>query len=442
MQTTAEDQAPSRHRLTGWIAWGVVSLFYLYEFLIRVAPSVMEPELQRSFHLSAAGLGAALGAYYYIYAPLQLVVGGLLDEWGTRRVLVPAVLLCVAGCFLEIVGGSPVILLTARLLQGSGSAFAFVGAMHAAAQWFPPARMALISGLTTALGMVGAIIGNAAVAEFVAALGWQASLRGAALFGLIVAAAIFFLLPKPPTTPRQKKSATATRSGSFSRMFGHLRGVLLNPQTWVIGFVASCLYLPLSVFGGLWGVPYLHAVSGISVVDAARLISVLYVGWLIGGPAAGWLSDHLGRRRAMLLGSTALTLLTTIFLVLAPPTTVPGMIVLLLAIGLASSVQVVGFAAGLEANPLPAAATSIACVNMIVMLLGGLLQPLVGVLLDHFSGSQTAIASGDFSATDFRYAMILLPALSLLGIGACVFLKETYGGKTLTEGEILASEKS
>ncbi len=439
MSTDVKAQAPSRHRFTGWIAWGVVSLFYLYEFLIRVAPSVMEPELQRSFHLSAAGLGAALGAYYYIYAPLQLVVGGLLDEWGTRRVLIPAVLLCVAGCFLEVLGGSPAILITARLLQGSGSAFAFVGAMHAAAQWFPPARMALISGLTTALGMVGAIIGNAAVAEFVASLGWQSSLRAAAFFGLLVAAAIFFFLPKPPTAAKAKKRTAATR-GSFTRMFGHLRSVLFNPQTWIIGFVASCLYLPLSVFGGLWGVPYLHAVSGISVVDAARLISVLYVGWLIGGPAAGWLSDHLGRRRAMLLGSTALTLLTTIFLVLSPPTTVPGMVVLLLAIGLASSVQVVGFAAGLEANPLPAAATSIACVNMIVMLLGGLLQPVVGVLLDHFSGSPAAIASGEFSATDFRYAMILLPALSLLGIGACVFLKETYGGKTLSEGEILAAE--
>ncbi len=430
----------TRTPLVGWIAWGVVSLFYLYEFLIRVAPSVMEPELQKSFHLSAAGLGAALGAYYYIYAPLQLVVGGFLDEFGTRRVLIPAILLCVAGCFLEVLGGSGGVLLAARLLQGSGSAFAFVGAMHAAAQWFPPQRMALISGLTTALGMVGAIIGNAAVAQFVASVGWQASLRDAALFGLVVAAAIFFLLPKPPADPHPKPRVPREKSAAFTRMFGHLRAVLFNPQTWIIGFVASCLYLPLSVFGGLWGVPYLTAVSGISVVDASRVISVLYVGWLIGGPAAGWLSDRLGRRKSMLAGSAALTLLTTIFLVLAPPTTIPGMIILLFAIGLASSVQVVGFAAGLEANPLPAAATSIACVNMIVMLLGGLLQPLVGVLLDHFAQSPAAISSGDFSAADFRNAMILLPALSLLGIISCAFLRETYRGKAQSEGEILAAE--
>ncbi|MGC1480711.1 MAG: MFS transporter [Chthoniobacterales bacterium] len=435
---SANPTARTATPLAGWVAWGVVSLFYLYEFLIRVAPSVMEPELQKSFHLSAAGLGAALGAYYYIYAPLQLVVGGLLDEWGTKRVLIPAVLLCVCGCFLEIVGGHPAILIAARLLQGAGSAFAFVGAMHAAAQWFPPERMALVSGMTTALGMLGAIIGNAAVAEFVARTGWQSSLRDAAIFGLVVAAAIFFFLPKPrkAATPRADRKGTA-----FSRIFGHLRRVILNPQTWIIGFIASCLYLPLSVFGGLWGVPYLTAVADISVVEAARVISVLYVGWLIGGPMAGWLSDHLGRRKAMLLGSTALTLLTTIFLVISPPTSTVGIVILLLAIGLASSVQVVGFAAGLEANPLPAAATSIACVNMIVMLIGGLLQPLVGVLLDHSAKSAGAIDAGKFSADDFQHAMILLPILSLLGVVACFFLKETYGGRTVSEGEILAAEE-
>jgi len=55
---------PQKTSWRGWLAWGTVSLFYLYEFLIRVAPSAMEPDLQKSFHVSAAGLGAILGAYY------------------------------------------------------------------------------------------------------------------------------------------------------------------------------------------------------------------------------------------------------------------------------------------------------------------------------------------------------------------------------------------
>jgi hypothetical protein len=36
--------------LKPWVIWGVAALFYLYEFFVRVAPSVMEPELQRTFH--------------------------------------------------------------------------------------------------------------------------------------------------------------------------------------------------------------------------------------------------------------------------------------------------------------------------------------------------------------------------------------------------------
>ena len=47
--------------LRGWVIWGVAALFYLYEFFVRVAPSAMAPELQETFKLSAAGLGAAIG---------------------------------------------------------------------------------------------------------------------------------------------------------------------------------------------------------------------------------------------------------------------------------------------------------------------------------------------------------------------------------------------
>jgi MFS family permease len=45
----------------------------------------------------------------------------------------------------------------ARLMQGFGSAFAFVGTMYLATQWFPRRKIALLSGLTTSLGMLGAI---------------------------------------------------------------------------------------------------------------------------------------------------------------------------------------------------------------------------------------------------------------------------------------------
>ena len=39
--------------LVATIIWAAAALFYLYEYLVRVAPSVMELELEKDFNVSA-----------------------------------------------------------------------------------------------------------------------------------------------------------------------------------------------------------------------------------------------------------------------------------------------------------------------------------------------------------------------------------------------------
>ena len=58
-----------------WAIWGAAAVFYLYEFFVRVAPSVMQEPLMKVMQVNAAGFGLAMGAYYYVYSPLQLVAG-------------------------------------------------------------------------------------------------------------------------------------------------------------------------------------------------------------------------------------------------------------------------------------------------------------------------------------------------------------------------------
>src|SRR3546814_7921704 len=50
-------------------------------------------------------------------------------------------------------------------------------------------------------------------------------------------------------------------------------------------------------FGGLWGVPYLERAHDLPKAEAAGLVSVLFVGWGIGAPVWGIVSDRLSRRR-------------------------------------------------------------------------------------------------------------------------------------------------
>jgi len=405
----------------GWVIWLTAALFYLYEFFVRVAPSAMEPELQATFHLSAAALGAAMGVYYFIYSPMQLLAGSFLDRFGAKQVLVPAALICTLGCFLQAFGHTPFLLSTSRFFQGFGSAFAFVGTMYLAAEWFPRSMLGRLSGLTTSLGMAGAIIGNAGIADVVDRFGWRQALTVAGGVGIGITLLILLIVPKE--SRKQHARAKAAELDRGPDILQALRIVYSNPQSWFAGIVGTALYMPLSILGALWGEEYIMAMTGSTKVSAAGAVSMLYVGWLVGGPLAGWFSDHKGIRRNLLLTAGSLTLLVTLVVVLIPSLSITGAYALMLLLGLVSCSQVVCFVTAVEHNPPSVAGTAIAATNMMIMFLGGMGEWLFGVTLDYFGGGGDA---DRYPESAFRKAILILPLIAALGTAAAFFLKESY----------------
>ena len=81
-----------------WLFWGIVAIFYLYEFFVRVTPNVILPQLGRDLDADAASLGSAMAFYLWIYAPSQLIVGWLFDRFGTKYLVSTAAIICGVGC--------------------------------------------------------------------------------------------------------------------------------------------------------------------------------------------------------------------------------------------------------------------------------------------------------------------------------------------------------
>jgi len=73
------------------------SLFYHYEYYLRVVPGVIRPELKLAYNISEAGFGFLVGLYYWAYVPLQLIVGLTMDVLGPRKALTIA-------CFISALG--------------------------------------------------------------------------------------------------------------------------------------------------------------------------------------------------------------------------------------------------------------------------------------------------------------------------------------------------
>ena len=75
----------------------VVSLstcFYLYEFFLRVMPTVITSELMQAFAINTGALGSLLACFFYAYASMQIPAGLMCDRYGPKACLSIAVFMC------------------------------------------------------------------------------------------------------------------------------------------------------------------------------------------------------------------------------------------------------------------------------------------------------------------------------------------------------------
>jgi len=68
------------------------------------------------------------------------------------------------------------------------------------------------------------------------------------------------------------------------------------------------LFVPTTIDAMVWATPFLHNGQHISVADAATDASMVPIGWVIGCPLLGYISDLIGRRKPVLMGGALVML--------------------------------------------------------------------------------------------------------------------------------------
>ncbi|MCZ6636828.1 MAG: MFS transporter [Alphaproteobacteria bacterium] len=404
--------------LVPWLVWSLGALFFCYGFFQRVAPSVMVSDLMRDFEINAAVLGNLLAFYFYAYAVVQLPVGVLVDSWGSRRLLAGGALVCGLGTLLFATAGSLGPAYLGRLLIGGGAGFAFVATLKLAGTWFPPGRFALMSGLTSMLGMTGAVLGQAPVAAAVAEFGWRPTLSATALLGLVLGLAIWLMIRDGPL-------GRPVRPSRSSGLLHGLGQVARNPQSWIVGTFSAALTANMSGFAVLWAVPYMMRAQDLERPIAAASVSLIMVGWAVGSPIVGWVSDTMRRRKPAMALSAIGASAGFATLVYLPGLPLVAAQALLFAIGFFACAMHLGFVAGSENNSPAAAGTAMALVNTLIMASGAAFQPLIGWLLDLSWDGRMEAGARIYSLESFQFALLPLLISNLTGILVVFLVRET-----------------
>jgi MFS family permease len=275
-------------------------------------------------------------------------------------------------------------------------------------------------------GLLGGVVGQAPLAAFVAATDWRTAMWVLAAAGLGMAVLIFAVVrDRPPAAP----GAPPRRAESLGDALRGLGIVVRRPQTLLIALVAMMLSTPILAFGGLWGVPFARLVYGVDRPEAAFLISTSLFGLAAGGPAWGWISDRIGRRRAPMLWGTALSLVSICAILYVPDLPKEAFRVLLFLFGFGGAAMAVSYAAVREHNADGATGAALGLVNMMAVLGGAIFQPLVGLVLDWlWAAGDGRVVDGlrVYDADMYTQALTTLPAICAVGIFACCFVRETY----------------
>lgn len=399
------------------IMWALAVALYLFGFFHRVTPAVLTTELTQEFQLSAVMLGNLSAFYFYFYAAMQLPTGVLVDRYGPRRLLwigtviggIGALLFASADTFLSAALG--------RGLIGATVAVAWVSMLKLCAHWFNPRRLGTVTGVSLAVGTMGAVMAGLPLRAFVDALGWRPVMAASGIVALLLAACIFFIMRDDPEEVGYRSQLPAGLSQQSPSLGTVVAGL---GRIWKYRNVALLFWVPSGIFGafmtftGLWGVPFLVQQHELTPRSASLVTSGMLIAFSVGGIVVGMFSDRLRlRKRPYAIGST-FTVVSFLALTIFPDARLGFLVPVLLLGAAGSGSMVIGFLYARESAPVALSGTVAGTVNMGVMIGPLCQQPLIGWILDSnwTGGLVNGVRVYDLHAYQLAFGVLLLWVLS------------------------------
>jgi MFS family permease len=370
----------------------------------------MLPELQASFHTTAVGIGTILGVYYYTYSSMSLVAGATLDHFGAKLSIPLGVLVLGIGCLLfsvpSVLAGD-----TGRLLQGAGSAFAFTGAVYLASRGFPARYLATAIGVTQCFGMLGGSAGQFLVGPMIEH-GLSVHVVWVGLGAIILANALLLYIATP-----KEQLGPHTQEGSLRSLLQPYKVVFSNPQSYLCGAVAGLLFAPTTIGDMIWGVAGFQKDLQLSYHNAVATASMVPLGWVVGCPLLGWLSDRVGRRKPVIIGSAAIMILAAsqiAFRAIPIPVKI-GMFIF----GIASGAAMIPYSVIKEVNPDNVKGSAIGAINFLVFGITAFMGP---IFANHVG---KGIGIGPNLTSHFQKGVLFWIPCCAAAIIVSFFLRET-----------------
>ena len=412
-----------------WSIFTVLILTYILVYFHRMAPGVVAEYLMSSFRITGTKLGTLSAIYFFVYAFMQLPSGVIADTLGTRTSLVFGNL--VAGLGSIIFGMAPTFEMACvgRFLVGLGVSVVFISLIKNNAVWFHERVFGRMSGLTILIGNLGAVLAAGPLAAVLSLYQWRTVFIGIGCLSLALCLLSFFIVRNRPedlgfTPPNNFSLATDQKAanGWLKNLFSILTSLKVWPGFWIQFGMIGGLYALM----GLWGVPYLRDVYGLSRAYAANHMTAMLLSFAFGAMFFGWFSDRIGRRKPLLVLCTLSYTLLLGVLTYIPLHPGPQTLFLFGITGFMGSGFVLTFAAAKEIMNPNLSGMAVSVVNTGGFIGTALLQPLFGYLADRNWDGAVVNSIRVYSVQDYRSGLIVMLLFGMLAVFGAIRVRETF----------------
>ena len=388
-------------RIVAWCVWIIASVFYAYQYVLRVMPSIMMDDITQQFHIDATVFGQFSGIYYIGYSLMHLPIGIMLDRFGPRKVMTVCILLTVAGLLPILFSEHWIYPLLGRMLIGIGSSAAILGTFKIIRMTFKEQHFPRMLSFSVMIGLVGAVYGGQPMSYICHVLGYKMVVEIFVAIGLLLAFITYFIVPDNKPEPHQ------------ASIISNIKTVFSNGKVMMLCLFAGLMLGPLEGFSDVWGSGFFKQAYGFNEQTANYLPSMIFIGMCFGSPILSLIAEKTGYYLGTIIAAGVVMFLTFSALI-AGVLTVSSITISFLFVGICCAYQILAIYKVSTYVPDNLAGLATAMANMIIMIFGYGFHTVIGLVINTHGGIHDAHA--------YIYGIGVIPVTIAVGIAGLLFL--------------------
>lgn len=397
--------------LSGFLVWFCLTTFYCYQYILRILPNIIMPNLIEKFSITNQDFGSFAGIYYIGYILAHIPVGILLGRFGGKTVLTLSVIVTTLGLIPLVYSDSWYFVVVGRFMTGAASSAAIVGALHIFRTRYPE-NFAITLGLMVSVSLITMVYASEPMAYLIDSFGIKTVVDGLLYLGLGLAALTFILMPKIQNSEK-----------SYD-LKDDLKEVLLNPRLIFASLCSGLMVGPIEGFADAWGSAFMINVYAITKEEADPIVFASFLGMCFGSIVIPFVADKVKSDYGVTI-FCALIMIICFGYILGGSVPIQYLYSICFVIGIFSSYQVLMISKATTYVSLKKSGTAAAVINMIAMSFGTFFHNAIGFSVDFYSTK--IVSSSDVmmhSKNSYIFGISVIPiAMIFAVVGVFILIK-------------------